>query len=375
MALVLDLPTQLIIPPAAPEETVLVVDDTDAMREALCRIIAEAGYHVITAASGEAALAEIDVTLPDLIILDVSMPYLDGYQVCGLLKQSERTRAIPVIFLSALDDVEDKVKAFQMGGVDYITKPADPEEVVARVESQLALSRQRKQIEALSKLKDDLIGIVSHDLKNPLQIIMGYSEILTTDGDSLPEEERLDAYRQIHENSKYMLSIVYDLLDLKKIEDGMPLEISRISLAALLAAEYETFRILAEQKAIRLSLSLPEDDMIVHVDVNRMKQAIRNLVSNAIKYTPNNGDVLISAMIEPDRWIVQVADTGVGIPRKDLASVFKKFYRVPGAQHMDLRGTGLGLSVVQAIIEQHGGTIWVNSVEGRGSTFGFSLPL
>src|SRR5689334_16407441 len=190
MALTLDLPTQVIIPPTSPEDKILVVDDTDMLRDALCDILAEAGYHVRGASSGEAALAEIDADLPDIILLDIRMPYLDGYQVCGLLKSNERTRDIPVIFLSALDELEDKIKAFQMGGVDYITKPAQAEEVVARVESQLALSRQRKQIEALSKLKDDLIGIVSHDLKNPIQIIMGYSELLADDSDLMGEEMR-----------------------------------------------------------------------------------------------------------------------------------------------------------------------------------------
>lgn len=375
MALTLDLPTHVIIPPTAPEDKILVVDDTDMMRNALCDILADAGYRVRGANCGESALAEIDADLPDIILLDIRMPYLDGYQVCGLLKSNERTRSIPVIFLSALDDLEDKIKAFQMGGVDYITKPAQYEEVVARVESHLTLARQRKQIEALSKLKDDLMGIVSHDLKNPIQIIMGYAELLADDSERMDAEMQQDAFKQIRDNSNYMLSIVYDLLDLKKIEDGIPLELESVSLCQLLSEEYEAFRIIADQKSIRLSVSLPEDDVLITADRMRMKQTIHNLLSNALKYTKNGGDVLLSGLIEEDRVIVQIADTGVGISKQDLPNVFKKFYRVKGAQHMDMKGTGLGLAVVQSIIEQHGGTIWVNSMEGRGSTFGFSLPL
>ena len=363
------------IPSTGPQDTILVVDDTDVMRSVTVDMLAQAGYRVRSASCGEEALAEIDAWPPDLILLDICMPNLDGYEVCTLIKQNARTHSIPVIFMSALDDLEDKIKGFQSGGVDYITKPAQSEELIARVESQLALSRQRKQIEALSKLKDDLIGIVSHDLKNPLQVIVGYAEMLNDTEFPVDEETREDALRQIQKHGKYMLSIIFDLLDIRKIEVGMPLELVRVSLKSLLDDSYEAFHQMAEQNQIRLSILMADDDVMVRVDENRIKQVIRNLLSNALKYTKSGGDVLLSAVVEEDRFVIQVADTGVGISKEDLPHVFKKFYRVAGTQHMDLKGTGLGLSVVQAIVEQHGGTIWVNSIEGRGSTFCVALPL
>src|SRR5262245_38386773 len=137
----LELPHQLVIPSTTPEESILVVDDTDVMRSATVDMLAHAGYRVRSATCGEEALAEIDTWPPDLILLDICMPNLDGYEVCELLKHNARTRSIPVIFMSALDDVQDKIKGFQAGGVDYITKPAQSEELIARIESQLTLSR------------------------------------------------------------------------------------------------------------------------------------------------------------------------------------------------------------------------------------------
>jgi signal transduction histidine kinase len=373
----LNLPAQFVILPTPPSDEILVVDDNDVMRDTLCKMLSQSGYRVRDARSGEAALAEIDGEKPDLVLLDISMPYMDGFEVCEVVKANPETRDIPVIFLSALDDIEDKIRAFRVGAVDYVTKPIHPEEVVARVESHLSLARQRKQIEGLSALKDDLISIVSHDLKNPLQIILGYADLLSsvTDRDLLNPEEQVVAALQIKTHANYMLSIIHDLLDLKRIEDGVPLDMEASSLNQLLVTEYEAFELLAEQKQIRLELALPEDDLNVDVDPTRFKQAIHNLLSNAIKYTPSGGNVLLSALVDGDRYLVQIADTGVGICEKDLPNIFKKFYRVKGAQHMDMKGTGLGLSVVQAIIEQHGGTIWVNSIEGRGSTFCISMPL
>jgi len=355
---------------------ILVVDDTPVTLDILVQMLVHSGYDVRSAEGGQAALVEVNANPPDLILMDVRMPTVDGYQVARLLKSKEDTKNIPIIFLSALDEIEDKMKAFQAGGVDYITKPAQVEEVVMRVQNQLALAAQRRRIEELSSLKDDLISVVSHDLKNPLQLILGYSDLLLDrEGPPLSREEAFEAIRKVRENADYMMSIVFDLLDLKKIEDGLPLERSAVSLHELLTHELEMFRLLADRASIRLSLSLPDEDVQFSVDETRLRQVIHNLMSNAIKYTSAGGDVLISAVSADGKVTVQIADTGVGIPAKDLPHVFEKFYRVKGSQHMDEKGSGLGLAVAKSIIEQHGGAIWVNSQEGRGSTFCFSVPL
>ncbi len=366
--------------------TVLIVDDTPANLDLLNAMLSEEGYEVRPAINGQMALMAARMSPPDAILLDINMPGKNGYEVCIELKQDERTAEIPVIFLSALDDTADKVKAFHVGGVDYVTKPFQFEEVLARVESQLTLARQRREIEdlrrrdrerfeELSRMKDQFVSTVSHDLKNPINNIMGYAQMIMEDADMADPEELRDMADKVQRSAKQMLDLVTDLLDLARIEAGMGLQPAPISLNSFLREQYTNFEFQARQKNLTYKLVTPPQDVTLVADSSRLGQALNNLLSNAVKYTPAVGRVELAADAADELVTIRVRDTGLGIPPEDLPHLFDKFYRVHSEQHLRSEGTGLGLSIVKAIIEQHRGRIFAESLPGQGSTFSILLPV
>lgn len=358
-----------------PQDTpadILIVDDTPANLDVLSTMLTRHGYKVRPALSGSLALKAAQSAPPDLILLDILMPGMDGYMVCERLKEMESTREIPVIFISALDDVRDKVKAFQSGGVDYITKPFQLREVLARIENHLTLDRLHKQVQTLSTLKDQMIYTVSHDLVVPLDVVrhcvqsVMTSKLLGSDQETRAQLET--AFAAVDQ----MQCLVTGLLDLAKIESGLSLNLKPLTLAELLTPSIQSHRPLADQKRLTLEL-LPPPPLSVTVDPERMTQVLNNLLSNAIKYTPAGGTVTVSAGQDKGRVVVAVRDSGIGIPPQDLSRVFDRFHRVEEEHHLQVQGTGLGLSIAKAIVEQHRGRIWAES-EGQGTQVFVSLP-
>jgi two-component system, sensor histidine kinase and response regulator len=367
--------------------TILIVDDTPANLDLLGAMLADEGYDVRPAINGQVALMAVRASLPDLILLDINMPGKNGYEVCQELKADEQTAEVPIIFLSALDEIADKVRAFQVGGVDYITKPFQFEEVLARVENQLTLYRQRREIEELrekerryfeelNKMKDQFVNTVSHDLKNPINNIMGYAEMLLEDEDPIDDlDEIRDIVARILYSSQQMYALVTDLLDLAKIEAGMALTLNPVPLNKFLDEHVKDFELLARHKQIKLIYSPPETEIIVTIDSSRLGQVLSNLLSNAIKYTPEAGEVEIVTEIDGDYILIRIVDTGLGIPTEDVPHLFDKFYRVRREEHLTSEGTGLGLSIAKAIVEKHSGKIWAESELGAGSVFNIALPV
>ncbi|MCL4252721.1 MAG: response regulator [Anaerolineae bacterium] len=353
---------------------ILVVDDTQTNREVMARILSRKKYQHKSVASGEEALISVAQRLPDLILLDISMPGMDGFEVCERLKADERSRDIPVMFISALDETEDKVRAFQVGGVDYITKPFKIEEVLARVDTQITLAMQRKEIIALSELKDQLIRTVSHDLKNPLHVIMGYAALLIDGGYTTSADDVSSMSKHIYSSAERMYILITNLLELSHLEDSSDLQLTPLSLSNLCADMMPEFEMSAQAKQQTLTVDLPPDEVIINGDSMRLGQVLSNLVSNAIKYTPQNGHVRLSISQDNQTVKVCVEDNGFGIPKEAIPQLFNKFYRVNTIEHRSVEGTGLGLSIVKAIIEQHHGQIWVESELNKGSKFTFSLP-
>lgn len=353
---------------------ILIVDDLEPNRDILARILMREQYAVRQAESGEIALAEIEKAHPDLVLLDVSMPGLNGFEVCEQIKSDPVSAHIPVIFVSALGELGNKVKAFEVGGVDYIIKPYKVQEVVARVNSQMTMAHQRKEILQLNTLKDQILRTVSHDLKNPLHIVMGYAAMMM-EGDGIDHNGMIEMSGQIFESADRMLQLVTNLLDITKIEEGLQLNLANMPLRKLAENILKNYQLPAEQKNIALYLDLPDDEIMLKVDSLRIEQVFNNLVSNAIKYTPDEGEVTFAARINEDTVTIAVRDTGLGIPEEALPRLFSKFFRVDTEAHKAQEGTGLGLTIVQAIVEQHGGEIWVESQLGQGSIFYVLLPL
>lgn len=365
---------------------ILIVDDVAANLNVLSAMLTPQGYTVRPAISGELALKAAQKSPPDLILLDIRMKDMNGYQVCEALKADERLRDIPVIFISALNDIEDKLKAFQVGGVDYINKPFYIEEVIARVQTHLILLNQRREIarlreqdrqyyEELGKMKDQFVTVASHDLKSPLALVRGYTELLG-DFDFVRNDPEAKSYVEwILRGIVNMQRLITNLLDLARIETGHDLRLGPVPLAKFLSDCLANCTLKANEKHITLSFTPPPADLIQVVDETKMAQVLDNLLSNALKYTPENGHVELSADIIEDQLVIRITDNGMGIPAAALPHLFERFYRVQYKDYMNNEGTGLGLSIVKAIVEQHGGKIWVESEEGSGSIFSITLPL
>jgi len=358
---------------------VFLVDDTPENLGLLSGILRGAGYSVRMADNGRRALAMVEALLPELVMLDITMPEMDGYEVCRELKERTATAGIPVIFISALSEPLDKVKAFKTGGVDYVTKPFDADEVLARVETQLRLDRLRREMEAknrelarLGELKNRFIGIAAHDLRTPLTAVIGYSEVLLDQGAGGRDREML---KRIQRAGEFMLRLVNDLLDLSAIEAGsIRLDLAPTDLLALSRSSVELHATLAAPKRIAVEL-LADGPLFARVDEVKLEQVLSNLVGNAVKFSAPGTRVLVSLRRDGALARFAVEDQGPGIPAGELERMFEPFQTTSVKSTAGEKSTGLGLAIVKKIVTAHGGAIRAESEVGRGTTFHFALPL
>jgi len=348
--------------PKAPD--ILIVDDTPANVLLLERMLAGRGYNVHQELSGRLALQAARMEPPDLILLDITMPEMNGYEVCEQLKADASLKEIPVIFISALNETIDKVKAFKVGGVDYVTKPFQFEEVYARVQTHLQLRR-------LEKLRDDLTHMVVHDLRNPLSVIFSFLDILNRETAKLSVSAKtfLPLARLCAEE---MLGMISSILDVSKMGAGeMKLQLVPCDLSVMIRATLATIK---PQSASRtVTFEAPESSPSVTADVGLIRRVLQNLLSNALKHTPAGGNVRVVVIPSPGEVRVEVIDSGPGIESRYHQQIFEKFSQLEdGNNNM---GTGLGLTFCKLAVEAHGGRIGVESEVGKGSTFWWALPL
>lgn len=365
--------------------TILIVDDVLENVEVLIRILHREGYDISIAQDGKTALEKTAMSKPDLILLDVLMPGgMDGFEVCEKLKNDDATRDIPVIFVTALTNTIYIVKGLEAGAVDFITKPYRAKEVLARVTTHLTIRRQKQEIERLreqdqlyfqklSEMKDDVMRMTSHDLKNPLNNVKTAVHLLRRHG-RIDDHTGLEYLSLLESSADQMLGLITSLLDIARLETGQALKLQDVSLNEFLRDNLFVFSLPARARKLSLRYEPVPDDMTLYIDPERMEQVLQNLLSNAMKYTPDGGNIMLRAEIEPERVTLIVEDTGLGIPQNDIPHLFDKFYRVSNNSHKQIEGTGLGLSIVKSIVEQHGGKIWVESDLGKGSKFCISLP-
>lgn len=365
---------------------ILIVDDTPANLDVLTAMLSEQGYKVRPAIHGEMALKAARASAPDLILLDINMPDMNGYEVCTELKRDKNLQDIPVIFISALDETLDKITAFKVGGVDYVTKPFEVEEVIVRVQSQLTLYRQRLQLEALrnkdrlqyedlNRIKDQFLYSVTHDIKNPLAVITLFASLLETLPALENDQKGHDYIDKIRNASNQVRDLITDLLELARIGTGAAIMKSEVPLNNLLMSCLDSFTGLADGKYINLNYHPSDENPILDIDPRRMTQVINNLISNAIKYTPEGGKIDLRGQVEGDYALIEIIDDGLGIPEEDLPYIFDKFYRVNHEEHLVAEGTGLGLAIVKALVENHDGFISVTSEFGIGTNFTIRLPM
>ncbi|MEM7798941.1 MAG: hybrid sensor histidine kinase/response regulator [Chloroflexota bacterium] len=362
---------------------ILIVDDTIANLKILSSMLSENDYTVRAANSGGLALKTIQISKPDLILLDIRMPDIDGIEVCRQLKANPNYADIPIIFISALKDINDKVLAFQVGGVDYITKPFQIDEVLARVKTQIDLRNRTKQVssmldrqeayyETLIRLKDDLLSIASHDIKNPLSAIN--SNLFLLKAYLGKDDQKVNHHiKRIEQGSAQILKLVTNILDLARIEMGIEVETDDVPLESFFKEIVENFQTQLETKNLSAQTSI-QGNQSARFSKKLIEQVINNLFSNAIKYTPNGGKINLFAEIRATEIYIGVKDNGYGIPDSDIPHLFEKFYRVQSDSHINKEGTGLGLSIAKTIVDKHGGEIGVQSEFGMGSCFFIRLP-
>ncbi len=378
--------------PPANAPLILVADDVAANVELLFDQLHVLGFRAIAASDGPSALAACFEHRPDLCILDVSMPAGDlgvddrstGFEVCRRIKRDPRTKSIPVIFVTALNDTTDRVKAIEAGGDDFLTKPHNRLVLGARVRSLLKLKAATDSLEdtlrklrEVEKMRDDLMKMIVHDLKTPLTSVLATTEMLI-DGDFGPLTDRQRSMLTDAEGkAEDLLALIGDLLEVSRIEEAtMTLDLQPIAPAALLSEVINEWSIRFQQEGATATVDVADDAPVFEADKGLLKRVIGNLVQNALTHSATAVTLLLSARREDDGILFTVADNGPGIPPEYHEVIFRKFERVKNPNIPRTRSSGLGLAFCKLVVDAHGGRIWVQSAgEGKGSAFHFTLPL
>lgn len=363
---------------------ILIADDDRLNIRILAGILNREGYVIADADSGERALELYPKAAPDLVLLDVMMPGIDGFETCRRLKQQYGDKCAPIIFITAKNDSDDVVAGLAAGGVDYLPKPFNAKEVLARIRShlqnQLLAAEQQRLVDQLSRAnsaKNRFLGMAAHDLRNPLASIRGLAEFLR-DGVVGPlTPEQLDLVTTIHDASQSMLEMVNDLLDVATIEAGeLKVSLQAHDLVELIAKSVALTNIEAAKKKTHVHLQSGVAHLTLAIDQAKMKQVIDNLLSNAVKYSPPGSNVTVLIEHDASRGICSfsVRDEGPGIPADERDKLFKDFGRLSVQPTGGEKSTGLGLAICRKIVEAHRGTIEAHNLPTRGCEFRVSLP-
>lgn len=359
--------------------TVLLVDDDPTNIEILKVMLAELDCLLLEAGSGEEALALCQQKVPDIVLLDVVMPGLDGFDVCQALKQEPKLTGTTVIFLSALKELEHRVKGLRVGGVDYITKPFEAAEVAAKLRTHLgiielrrSLASKNQKLESLNFRLNEFLGMAAHDLRNPLATIVGAARLLKND---LDREARSRLLGLVERSSFTMRRLIDELLEISNLQSSqVKVRAEWCDLNLLLVDHLSLHEQEARRKTITIDIhqrSIPQS----WSDPVKIGQIFDNLISNAVKYSPAGTTVRVELRAEGGQVHFSVSDQGPGISAEDIPKLFQPFGRIGTVPTGGEMSTGLGLAIVKRIVDVHGGTIEVDSSLGVGTRFSVTLPL
>lgn len=363
---------------------ILAVDDAPDNLILLNKLLKRQGFEVSNASNGKECLSKSAAEHPDLILLDVAMPEMDGFETLKHLKSNELSKDIPVIILTASSkDPRSIEQGFSLGADEYLTKPIDQEELIARVRSILRAVKAEREIE---QLKADFQSMLVHDLRSPLSVIIGVLELgVNGEFDQNPGDMK-EFMNSALTTSQKMLGLINDILDVAKLEAGkLQLNKQPNDLNATVTSAVARLKILAKEKGIILSVEEDKTVPVCEFDAGKMDQVVTNLVSNAIKFTPKEGKVLIKTYLKHfDNEIpglkgefasLDVTDTGVGISSNEIPLIFDRYRQARSGRNSVQKGTGLGLTIVKRVTEAHGGRVFVESSLGKGTKFTVVIPL
>ncbi|KPA17443.1 Response regulator receiver sensor signal transduction histidine kinase [Candidatus Magnetomorum sp. HK-1] len=362
------------------KSTILVVDDTPTNLSVLLDYLNQSGFKTLIAQDGEGALEQADFAHPDIILLDVMMPGIDGFETCKRLKENGATKDIPVIFMTALSETVDKVKGFQYGAVDYITKPFQQEEVLMRITTHLTIQHQKKELNDLNQklmasnaTKDKFFSIIAHDMRSAFTPMVGYSDLLIRAAEELENKKILKYSNNMQMMVENAHKLFKNLLDWARIQRGaMEYKPNHFDLYSIGMSNVVFLMNPAKQKNIEIKLEI-EKNTICFADNNMVDTILRNLMTNAVKFTQEGGEVRLFSTIKNDLIEICISDTGVGIAPENQDKLFTIDNKHKSAGTAGEQGTGLGLILCKELVEKNGGKIWVTSEKNKGAKFLFTL--
>ncbi|MFP4528419.1 MAG: response regulator [Candidatus Kapaibacterium sp.] len=362
--------------------SVLIVDDIPENLQVVGNILMKKGLDIGFATSGQEALENVAYNKPDLILLDIMMPGMNGMEVCRKLKADPTTADIPVIFLTAKAQSDDVITGFEIGAIDYITKPFNSGELLARVMTQIELKNSRdtihlqnQELRELNATKDKFFSIIAHDLRGPFTGLLGLTELILDESESMPLEEILNLNKMIQRSLKNQYNLLDNLLQWASMQSGrIEFNPIKLDLFRMVADIFNQLMINVEDKKIVLDNSVPPDTYI-SADRMMLRTIIHNLITNAIKFTPEGGSVTLF-YYQDDRYDVVVCeDTGVGMSEDIVAKIFRIDQHHTSLGTKNEKGTGLGLILCSEMAGVHGGKIEVESKPGVGTKFMVKLPI
>ena len=366
----------------------LVVDDNEANRDVLSRRLQRQNYSVETAQSGKAALAAVRAKSFDLVLLDIMMPEMDGYEVLRQLKADENLRPIPVIMISAIDEIESVVRCIEMGAEDYLPKPFNKTLLRARIGASLEKKRARDRearlfaqlesnyarLQGLEKMRDDLTNMIVHDLRTPLSSLLAGLQTLPMIAPLNASQN--ECYDIAVRGGFTLLSMINDLLDIGKFESGtMKMEIAPVNVRDLVEEARQQVLASAEMMEMTVKREVAPSLPPLPGDGEKLRRTLVNLLGNAVKFSQTGGLIAVGAKLQDGEMLFWVRDEGEGIPPDAFEHIFEKFGQVENRRAGRQMSTGLGLALCKMVVEGHGGRIWVESTLGQGSTFFFGLPM
>jgi len=354
------------------KQKILVADDEPGITETLASVLEKNGFEVAKAFDGEECLQKARISNFDLVLLDVHMPKLDGYEVIKQLKHMPQFRYTPVVFLSGFSTAPDNIESgYKFGGTEYWKKPMPTEEFEVRVRAILRIAEAEKR---LREMQEGFTSMIVHDLRGPLGGIVGFAEMLSEDRSSFSPEigELVD---EIAKAAKIMLNLVMDFLEITQLDTGeVKMYRAEENLLDVVERSVSGLSKVQKEKSVRVTVDFPKLPPLM-IDPDRIEKVFTQLLENALRFTPERGSIVVAAEAAPSSVVVTVRDNGAGIPAKEIPMLFDKMRITrPGAKRAGTK-TGLGLPICRGIMEAHGGGIAAESVEGKGTTITLTFPL
>ncbi|MEA5004878.1 MAG: hybrid sensor histidine kinase/response regulator [Rikenellaceae bacterium] len=366
-----------------PDYTILIVDDVDASVLLLKLLISKAGYKTMAAFNGRDALEAVEKQKPDLILLDIMMPIMDGHEVARKLKERKEFADIPIIFLSALNSTEDIIQGFKFGAADYVSKPFNKDELLTRINHQISLieakriiTRQTEELRRTILGRDKLYSVIAHDLRAPIASIRMVMEVLISEvkRESIGDDmfELLNMANRLTDDS---FSLLDNLLKWTKSQTGRLNTVfqDNVDIMNMITGVVEVQRGVASLKNVRLNL-LGSTNRSARIDIDMAKTSLRNIISNAIKFSYENSEIDVGIEEKEDRVLIYVRDHGTGISEDNQEKLFKPDSHFTSFGTDNEEGSGLGLLLCNEFVTRNGGTLKFTSKEGAGSIFTFDIP-